>query len=522
MYSNTPSDFDFKLSSIAKAMEPEETKAFLKTVDLVFSSIHGVFGEDGELQKLLEEWDIPFVGTGSDGCAHFPKNKLHQKLAACHQTVLPQMLLDSRQPQTKDQIISFFKAHKLHEAIIKPNTSGSSLGVKKVSSPEAAWNHTQYITQSGLDVLSVLEPVFQGREFTLLVFQNPQGEPVALMPSEIEVNGVFSYRAKYLPTATKFVHVFPRFDAKTIQAIRATAQQLFSEFNLKDFARLDGWVLDSGEIIFTDLNPLAGLEQNSFLFRQTSLLGMSHGETLRYIINSTLRRHKKELAPPLPQHETGRRPVFVIFGGNSSERHVSLMSGTNVWLKLRQSPNYQPYPFLLSKEGNLWELPYATTLNHTVEEVEAHCQTFEAGKKRLASILEEISQQLQINPLPHHEAASPRSLTMEKLLIKAKKENAFIFIGLHGSVGENGCLQDLFQKEGLQFNGSRGKASALCMDKLLTGQIIDALHDTDVGILKKISLSPTELEHLSEEKALEIWAKLGNQKLIIKHRYDGC
>jgi len=45
------------------------------------------------------------------------------------------------------------------------------------------------------------------------------------------------------------------------------------------------------------------------------------------------------------------------------------MSGTNVWLKLRNSKIYEPKPYLLDFENNVWELPYTFTLNHTVEEI---------------------------------------------------------------------------------------------------------------------------------------------------------
>ena len=65
-----------------------------------------------------------------------------------------------------------------------------------------------------------------------------------------------------------------------------------------------------------------------------------------------------------------KMPVNVLFGGNSVERQVSLMSGTNVWLKLRRSGKYNPEPYLLDTKGNVWHLPYYMTLNHTVEEIE--------------------------------------------------------------------------------------------------------------------------------------------------------
>ena len=66
LYSNTPLDFDFKL--LIKGEKLSEAVEHLKGVDIVFPVIHGAFGEDGTIQKMLEENDIPFIGSSSESC----------------------------------------------------------------------------------------------------------------------------------------------------------------------------------------------------------------------------------------------------------------------------------------------------------------------------------------------------------------------------------------------------------------------------------------------------------------------
>ncbi|MFX8968937.1 hypothetical protein ABTN10_19920, partial [Acinetobacter baumannii] len=63
LYSNTPSDFDFKLKHTASPLSETQFIETCRGVDIVFPTIHGAFGEDGELQELLEKNDIPFVGS---------------------------------------------------------------------------------------------------------------------------------------------------------------------------------------------------------------------------------------------------------------------------------------------------------------------------------------------------------------------------------------------------------------------------------------------------------------------------
>src|SRR5690348_3550317 len=68
LYCNTPSDFDFKLTLDGSALAEEELIACLQDVDLICPAIHGAFGEDGQLQALLESAKVPFIGTGASAC----------------------------------------------------------------------------------------------------------------------------------------------------------------------------------------------------------------------------------------------------------------------------------------------------------------------------------------------------------------------------------------------------------------------------------------------------------------------
>src|SRR5438128_10224328 len=155
---------------------------------------------------------------------------------------------------------------------------------------------------------------------------------------------------------------------------------------MHDFARFDGWVLENGELWFADFNPISGMEQNSFLFQQAARVGLSHRAVLRAIVEQACRR--QHIEPPLWHEElgVGRRQVAVLFGGGTSERQVSLMSGTNVWLKLRRSEKFEPVPYLLDLDGGVWRVPYALLLHHTVEENVAAFRSAEADAGGVAGL----------------------------------------------------------------------------------------------------------------------------------------
>lgn len=290
LYSNTPSDFDFKL----RTEEDESIKLSqqalietLKTFDLVFPVIHGDFGETGELQAILERHQIPFVGCSSETCRNmYYKDRAAMVLKQAGFDTLPSITV-SPEGDDKDTIRDFFVQHNIARAIVKPIAGGSSIGVTAVTSAQQAINVVSVVTAPQL-----IEPFCEGREFTVIVLENPDKEPVALVPTEIQISyedgAIFDYRRKYLPTSNTSWACPPNFLDDVIQKIRTDAEAIFRLFKMRDFARLDGWVLNDGRILFTDMNPLSGMEQNSFIFQQTSRMGMTHQEALGYVIKSAL------------------------------------------------------------------------------------------------------------------------------------------------------------------------------------------------------------------------------------------
>jgi D-alanine-D-alanine ligase-like ATP-grasp enzyme len=82
LYSNTPYDFDFKLAINNQPLEDSEFTETCKKADIVFPVIHGAFGEDGELQELLDEKNIRFIGSSSISCRRmFDKVRANSEIA---------------------------------------------------------------------------------------------------------------------------------------------------------------------------------------------------------------------------------------------------------------------------------------------------------------------------------------------------------------------------------------------------------------------------------------------------------
>lgn len=530
IYSNTPSDFDFKLRETSKRLGEDELLARLREFDLVFPAIHGAFGEDGHLQELLEDYGIPFVGSPSLCCRKmFNKNRASFLLEKAGFHTLPSLTLRKGNPYNREEIESFFSAHRLTRAIVKPSAGGSSIGVYSVQSPdEAIEKLEQHIFATGTDTMGLLEPFSTGREFTVIVLECANGSPTALIPTEISMsyeNGaIFDFRRKYLPTNMVAYHCPPRFDDREIAEIQSLAEKVFNLLGMRDFARLDGWLMPDGKIWFSDFNPISGMEQNSFLFQQPARLGMTHGDILHYIVASACRRYNLPFPESLPQ-SGNRKPVRVLFGGATAERQVSLMSGTNVWLKLNKSKRYEADPCFLAMDGTVWQLPYMFCLFHTVEEIAQSCANATTIAERLARLVPPLRARLGLGSeffptLPVHQS-------LAEFIADSKKKDAFVFLALHGGIGEDGTLQAKLDAAGVPYNGSGPEASRLCMDKEATGRAITAASIPGVATALKLRCRiPDDFADFTDKDYLSYWekicAELKTHTFIIKPQSDGC
>jgi len=218
----------------------------------------------------------------------------------------------------------------------------------------------------------------------------------------------------------------------------------------------------------------------------------------------------------------GLQKIYVLFGGNTAERQVSVMSGTNIWLKLQGSQKYKASPFFLTPDMKVCTLPYTFALSHTAEEILSNCQEATTIHERLAPYIANTRQRLGLEKSLHEIPNTLESVPLASFISIAKHDNAFVFIGLHGGMGEDGRLQQMLDEAGVAYTGSGPTASALCMDKLKTAECLEQAGSKAQG-LPKISIDLRNSPDITAiwNQALEKFKNISGA-LIIKPRSDGC
>jgi len=195
------------------------------------------------------------------------------------------------------------------------------------------------------------------------------------------------------------------------------------------------------------------------------------------------------------------------------------MSGTNVWLKLRGSKIYKPFPYLIGKDKEVWELPYSYILNHTVEEIVENAKNGELDAERLSFLVEKVKLKLLLDKTDTtEEFFIPKKLHLDDVI----KKYSFIFLGLHGGIGEDGTIQKILAEKKVKYNGSDSKTSKLCMDKWLTNETIQNAKIAGVSVAPHILLEVKDFAKVSEEYWEMLVKKLGTKTIIAKPRNDGC
>lgn len=521
LYSNTPDDFDFKLSRTAAPLSRPQLYERLRGCDVVFPAMHGRFGEDGEVQGLLEEAGVPYVGSPPEACATaYDKFRAYATLSAAGVPTIPSVCFDG--PAEPGHVEASLAAlgEAPHGYVLKPAAGGSSFGVVTPKTAEAAVDGVAALVPRYGPV--VAQPRVTGAEFTVVVIDGPDGA-VALPPVEIETGGdVFSPRRKYLPTDDTHYHCPPRFPDHVVDEIRSRCEAVFELFGLRDFARIDGWATDDGRILISDLNPISGMEQNSFLFIQAGQAGMTHADVLRLILSRACGRAGVPMpAPGDDGRAAEKEKVAVLFGGSTTERQVSVLSGTNVWLKLLKSERYEPVPYLLDTDGDVWSLTYPVALRHTAEEIVHACHEAVTNDARRARLADDVVKRLHLPPEMLNAAGGiPRKIGRPEFLAA----QSFVFIALHGGFGEDGTLQAELEAAGVAYNGSDPETSRLCMDKHETARRLQAHPRLGITTPKQLRLDfPSSIDR---EQAASLWERVtaacATPKVIVKPVADGC
>ena len=332
----------------------------------------------------------------------------------------------------------------------------------------------------------LIESFIEGKEFSCIVIEDENEKPLALPPTEVvKHQSLFDYRSKYLPGMSSKITPI-NISEENIENIRASCSKLFTEMYSDVYARIDGFITKENEIFLNDPNTTSGMLPSSFFFHQAAEIGLNPSQFLTYIIRTSLSArvrsgknniYLKTILQKLDDdiahyhlQNTNKVKVAVIMGGFSSERHISVESGRNIYEKLSSSGHYQPIPiFLIGSETKheLYIIPVNIMLKDNADDIKEKIISSQSSHPILEKIKNSAAHLTKFYT-GNNTIIKPERISYQALSTMAE----VAFIALHGRPGEDGAIQKELEKVGMPYNGSGIESSQVTINKFETNEIL--------------------------------------------------
>lgn len=329
----------------------------------------------------------------------------------------------------------------------------------------------------------VIEGFIEGKEFSCIVIRKEDGTALALPPTEIRKGKeLFDYRSKYLPGLSRKITPIHLPDEQ-IQMIRRYCERLFHALQFNVYARIDGFITTEGQVFLNDPNTTSGMMPSSFFFHQAAEIGLNPSQFLSFIVRTSIAERMTDMGnvtalpallknvdqglTSLRKEVSKKIRVAVVMGGYSSERHISVESGRNVYEKLSSSAKYEPIPVFLSGDSEnfqLFQIPVNLMLKDNADDIREKVFHYSVHPiiKNIIQDCVSITQKYTTSD----NVLEPRELSFHDLAEIAD----VVFIALHGRPGEDGALQKNLEAVGLPYNGSGIESSQITINKYETNE----------------------------------------------------
>ena len=262
----------------------------LPHIEAVFLIIHGPNGEDGTIQGLLSQLNLPFTGPGVMASA------IAMDKDVCKRLFLQAGLLSANalifQRHELDSIDYAAVCNKLGSPVfIKPANMGSSVGVSKATN---AAEFAQAVSLAfRFDSKILIEEMLVGRELECAVLGNecPEASGVGEV---VVLRGFYDYESKYLTDAAKTIIPAENISESALLKIRMVARQAYEVLGCEGLARVDMFLTAEEDVYINEINTLPGFTSISMYPKLWEAEGLAYPKLIEALIALAIARKERE------------------------------------------------------------------------------------------------------------------------------------------------------------------------------------------------------------------------------------
>lgn len=271
---------------------PTNPGRVLPGIDVAILALHGEYGEDGEVQKLLEKFGTPY--TGSDSFASFTAmHKVLAKERARDAGIKTPRYHFIEEGSDVDAIVHEIVRTFPQPVIVKPARWGSSVGMSLEAGYQPIHQAVTGLLADGAQGVLV-EEFIRGSEATAGVVEGLRGEALYALPT-VEIvpsdeHRFFTFDAKY--SGQTLEHCPGRFAKPVAEELSDTARRMHELLGLRHYSRSD-FIISPRGVYYLETNTLPGLTETSLLPQALRAVGVELKEFVAHLIDLALKQGRR-------------------------------------------------------------------------------------------------------------------------------------------------------------------------------------------------------------------------------------
>jgi D-alanine-D-alanine ligase len=263
----------------------------LPPLDVIFPVFHGLNGEDGTIQGVLELANIPYVGAGVLGSA-LGLDKIYMKraFAAVGLPIVDYLAITRREYEDDpNAFIDLVEQRIGYPCFSKFANSGSSVGTTKAHDREELTEGLRLA--ASFDRKLLVERAVDARELEVSVLGND--DPKASVVGEVvPAHEFYDYEAKYLDEGSRLLIPAP-IEAGVAEEVRAMAIEAFRAVDAAGMARVDFFLeRPTGRIVLNELNTIPGFTRISMYPKLWEASGLAYPKLIERLVELAIERHQ--------------------------------------------------------------------------------------------------------------------------------------------------------------------------------------------------------------------------------------
>jgi len=246
---------------------------------VVFSTLHGTFGEDGGMQALLDAAGVHYAGCdAASSLLTMDKSKTKAAVAARGVPTVPGWTFSAAGKPDADAVLARLGS----QLVVKPNAEGSSVGLALVATRDELVAKLAAITAGDW----LIERRIVGRELSVGVLGGKAMGIVEIRPK----SGVYDFTSKYTKGMTEYFAPAP-LDAALTATVQRAAEAAFAACGCRDYARVDFMLSAQNEHYLLEINTLPGMKETSLLPMSARCVGLDFTALVREMVSPALARY---------------------------------------------------------------------------------------------------------------------------------------------------------------------------------------------------------------------------------------